>query len=78
MYCGGDCPNPPPVSDKSCKVNGLCVLVQYLKMMNCANAALCWACVLLLFPLFRIFKATVMQFVVFFLNFVAYLNKNVK
>ena len=55
MYCGGDCPNPPPISDKSYKVNGLCVLVQYLKMMNCANAALCWACVLLLFPLFRIF-----------------------
>lgn len=51
-----------------CKVNRLCFLVQYLKMMNYANATLCWACVLLLFPLFRIFKATVMQFVVFFLT----------
>lgn len=51
-----------------CKVNRLRFLVQYLKMMNYANATLCWACVLLLFPLFRIFKATVMQFVVFFLT----------
>lgn len=78
MYYGGDCPNPPPVSDKKCKVNRLCFLVQYLKMMNYANATLCWACVMLLFPLFCIFKATVMQFVVFFLNFVTYLSKNVK
>lgn len=78
MYYGVDFSNPPPVSDKSCKVNRLCFFVQYLKMMNYTNTALCWMCVLLLFPLFRIFKATVMQFVVFFLNFVTYLSKNVK
>lgn len=78
MYCGGDCPNPPPISDKSYKVNGLRVLVQYLKMMNCANAALCLGVCAAPVSAVSHFLSVGDAVCRFFLNFVTYLSKNVK